>query len=435
MVSLLLLGCVTKPAGFDTVDSAREPVETGSVVDSGDSGELDDSGAGETVRLNAADADGVLLGTGGPRSGFGWHLSMHDGLVMPDTVLGGGVEEGWTGEVSFDSVRTGSPSAYPAWVGDWDGDGLADAIVTVEGDNADHSLQHRTAYVVEGPLDRFPDRYELSEADAAAEVVGMDIGNATLASAGFVTLADGSSRATVILPFTGADLQLVGLAPGSGEPEVLVDGLTLRGWWEQVSPGDLDGDGVGDVLLVGRDAGTVYRFGGLRVGETRSVVDADAAYAIDGATWGGQADFDGDGDEDLAVWSDDVGALWLLAGDAASGSATDVAFASFESSSEDGSEGNRSFASATVGGRAYMVAAKRAPDAVGHWLPLPVFYGPFSGGYSWDDPPMTISPLIDGDYSFGEGLAIGESGDIYVGDLQDGDGYEGVVYRFANPFP
>jgi hypothetical protein len=224
------------------------------------------------------------------------------------------------------------------------------------------------------------------------------------------------------------------MASGGGEPEVLVDGLDLRGWWEQVVPGDLDNDGVDDLLLVGRDAGTVYRFGDLHAGETRSVADADAAYLVDGAGWGGHADFDGDGDEDVAVWAQDEGSVLLLPGDAASGFAHDVAFASLRDA-ESTSVGFPVFAAATIGGTAYLVAAERSPQAVGHWLPLPVFRGPFSGSYSWAEAPITIAPLIDGDYAFGEGLAIGASGDIYVGGLLDGDVYEGVVYRFANPFP
>ncbi len=241
-----------------------------------------------------------------------------------------------TGEAENDSAGTAVAGA-----GDVDGDGLDDLLVGADGEDSAES-DAGAAYLVFGSqLGSAPDLQRL--AAASAKLLGTSPSEKTGAAVASAGDVDGDGLADLLIGAWSADGEASNcgaayfmLGPVSGELPLTAADATLLGEDTQddagqavASAGDVDGDGLPDLLIGAPDAGeddceggTAYLVLGLPSG-TVSLSEAEAV--MFGETDGDQAgcavagagDADGDGRDDVLVgasWAAGGGAAYLLLG-------------------------------------------------------------------------------------------------------------------------
>jgi hypothetical protein len=278
---------------------------------------------GPLVRADDTDGDGLpelLVGEGsmslgGERAGAVW--------IVPGTVSG--AVEVDAVATRIDGTEAEARAGYLLAAGDLDGDGLSDAVIGALG----------YAWILPGPL------VDGTLADATAKVGGLNLWEVAVGDTngdGALDLVlggeSGTSDFTVSREWPGGAYVLAG--PFAGERTIATADATIYGapdtWYAgelAAAPGDLDGDGRGEVALVGDtgfSSGAIFVFRG-GVSGTHTVLDADAVlYDPDGygvTSLLGPGDLDADGFADLVgVGSlsrsdtEQRGIAWLVRGGA-----------------------------------------------------------------------------------------------------------------------
>ncbi|MCP4916248.1 MAG: hypothetical protein GY913_04940, partial [Proteobacteria bacterium] len=219
-----------------------------------------------------------------------------------------------------------------AFAGDTNGDGLDDLLIGAIGHDGG-GPEAGAAYLVHGPV--FGEVL-LEDADAVltGESAFANAGTA-VASAGDV---DGDGLDDLLIGAPGQDRAYVVLSPVEGLMDLALsdaiidgDGTSARTGFSLAGVGDLDGDGLGDVLVgaPGGTAGSAVLFSGPTHGEFSLEDGALTLRGGSGAQTGfsvaGAGDTDGDGVPDLLLGAlrDDLGgrnagAAYLVAGSQAS---------------------------------------------------------------------------------------------------------------------
>ncbi|MFH1468648.1 MAG: MopE-related protein [Pseudomonadota bacterium] len=455
-------------AGGDDCDDTDPGVHPGLLdwtdgVDRDCDGEIDAS-------LASAHGAGALGPSAGARLGAaGVTAGDQDGDGVPDLLLGspghgiawlaaGGAESAAalpTGALArLDGDPTGQAGAAVAAV-DLDGDGVLDLAVgawLAGGPGAVHLLLGPTL----GDLD-------LNAADAT--IAGLQDGDAfgyALAGPsdsdgdGLGELLIGARDVSTVAPHAGAAWLLPGpaaLAGDLGAASAVFEGTAARDFAGATvaAPGDVDGDGLDDVLIGARgetSGGGAYLWLGPVAG-TQALDQADARWPglsrFDATSWGlaGAGDTDGDGYRDLLVGAcgsdndhSNAGVAWLIRGRGAAAwaSAPDLedAEASFEGESTDAQAGWALASPGDVDGDGrddVLVGAPGAQDDAGL---VALFLAPRDGVHL-----LSAADLhLRGDAGDRLGEALAPAGDqdgdrlpdLWLGAQEHGDAAQGAAW-------
>ena len=240
--------------------------------------------------------------------------------------------------------QAGSDSAGKAVSAGWDvdGDGYADVLIGAEGNDAGASSAG-AAYLVKGPISGTA---SLSTADA--RLIGEDASDYAGAAVALMMDTDGDGNGDIAV---GAKNHTVGTVkggavyvlpdPGSGDLDLsdatamIYGGAAYDYASVPAGAGDVDGDGIGDVLVgaegvddEGSAAGAAYLFLGALTGGLSTATDADASLNGEergdaaGVSVSGAGDTDGDGYDDLLIGAPkadygaarDAGAAYVVLG-------------------------------------------------------------------------------------------------------------------------
>ena len=323
------------------------------------------------------------------------------------------------GSYGIDEVATGAiwgeadgDALFGVWpVGDADGDGASDVVVSAKthdtvGNNA--GRVYVFGAMPSGDVSA-ADADAIYDAEAAGDQAGVITYGGDLTGGGSPDLLisatnndqNGSNSGAVYVieaPFAGGDLadqsSLVIYGPNEGDKAG--GGLS--------SAGDVDGDGIDDILVgvpyadIEDDEGAVAVFlGGAHTG-TVSSSDADFIYTGNEsngeAGWGlsRAGDQDGDGLDDILASARketvgenaSAGVVYMVLGSAASGSLSDVAHASFEGAAPDDKiSNNDGYGDLNGDGANDIVIGSNAADDPGDAAGATyLFYGPATGAWS-----------------------------------------------------
>ncbi|MFT5682660.1 MAG: hypothetical protein ACI8RZ_003584 [Myxococcota bacterium] len=265
------------------------------------------AGASAVVGTGASDSAGGAVAGAGDVDGDG----LEDVLVgawREDTAEDADCGAAWllygpvTGGSGDDADARLTGTSFGAWAGrsvggagDVDGDGYDDLLIGSPRQRIDGAVVG-TAALVYGPVSG---SLRLSQADAT--VVGLSEMGGTgwsVAGAGDVD-GDGMADLLIGAPREGGGRAILMFGPISGDLS-LSDGLMLAGesgalGWSVAGAGDIDGDGLADVIVGAPEADTATIFLGSQPGAAWSELVGEGAGAIvaaglDGAVMVGSAD-------------------------------------------------------------------------------------------------------------------------------------------------
>jgi hypothetical protein len=278
-------------------------------------GEVNGDGSGYAV-ASAGDVDGdglddILIGA--PYHYLGGGMVGKAYLMFGSTIASGGTFWLSGADANFLEV-TGWPDhtgKAVAGVGDVDGDGLDDVLISSP-DNLNSTVTYGTAYLFFGSTIASGGSFALTGADAAMEGAGgyQSFGD-PVASAGDV---DGDGLADVVMSGSSGYLMFgATLVAGGTFVPADADASFPGGSGQMTSAGDVDGDGLDDVLVgatyAANGRGRAYLVLGATIG-AGGVFDVELADAIfTGVETGDNAgsslatvgDINGDSLSDLAI--------------------------------------------------------------------------------------------------------------------------------------
>jgi hypothetical protein len=426
------------------ISAASEGDRAGQTVAIG--GDITGDGVGDMV-IGASRYNGTGLSLGG--------AFVIEGIVSGDVSLGSAPTV-LTGELDHD--RAGSAVAI---IDDMNGDGISELLIGAYGEDSGGALAG-SAYLVMGPISA-----SMSLADADAKLIGEvggDLAGYSLASAGDVN-DDGIGD--VIIGAYGNDLgdadagmAYVVYGPISGDTDLSYANRRLIGasagdeaGTSISGAGDLDGDGIGDVVVGAPNAtaggvyvGAVFVVTGVESGSdlegTLDLNEADARYVginggdSAGVSVSGAGDFNNDGYADFIVGAPgndlggaDSGSAYLIFG------GTDMVCAGigvcddFELDDADvtfSGERNDDFAGSSVFGGSdldddgladdVVVGASREDSGGSDAGAAYVMFGPASGKVDLSQSDGKIVGENDGDQL---GSSVSAGGDVTGDDVAD----------------
>lgn len=286
-------------------------------------------GATGAERFRASGSSGAWLGfDAGPAGDV-------TGDGVPDVIAGApGIGNGGPGEAFIWSGDASGVDPAPVWSGvgeaagdqyghniagggDFDGDGVADFVVT--------AAEHDTAGAGAGRV------YIYAGSDHAliATIDGFAAGDRFGSGVCFVEDVTGDGRDEVVVGAQNAGPTSGGLAyvfTWDGSSAALLHTLTPRadavhfGQWFMNSAGDVDGDGAADIYISDYNANAAYVFSGA-TGDTIGVYGGTTTFSGGFGIGRMIPDVDGDGRADLllAAWVNSSGApfagkAWVLSG-------------------------------------------------------------------------------------------------------------------------
>jgi hypothetical protein len=354
-------------------------------------------------------------------------------FVVPGPVAGIGL----LGDIAFPLTGAGSGDMAGTVVlapGDQDGDGIADVLIGAPGAGLE---DEGAIYMVPGPI-----LGNLSLGESPGRVVGgaVDLGIGSSVVALGDQDGDGLGEILIGVPGDGeAGSAWVISGPLSGEHS-LSEGHMISGinpddgtGTAVAAPGDLDGDGVDDLVIgaPGTDtttpagesfvnAGAVYVLLGpvLRdydLSEATAIFRGIAEGDLAGSSLAGLGDVDGDGSPDIAVGAPgadgEAGKIFLISGPGTTSSPLALATAQIL-----GSEGTAQLGAcvaaggdADADGRAdVLIGAPRAGGSAGLAV---LFYGPISGTLEDTDADLSVTGEAIG-HRLGTSLAGGADLDM-----------------------
>ncbi len=434
-----LLGCGGDGPGTDTGAGVEPDLAS---ADARILGQAGGDHAGRSVAVGDLDGDGigdVLVGAGGRDAGG-------DGAGAVSVVLGpppGGTSSLSTAEATLVGEAAGDHAGWAAALADVDGDGAGDVLVGAPWE-ASGGPGAGAVYLVLGPLGGTRDLQDAQgkltggAAEAAigwslaiGDVDGNRVEDVLVGAPGDGTGGVGSGAVRVVLGRAGgapdlssADAALVGEDPGDA-----------AGW--SLAVGDVDGDGIEDVLAGARLAEAGGTFAGAAyvvLGPVTGTTDLSAADAVfvgeaagDQAGWSlAVGDVDGDGLEDALVgapWEETggagAGAVYVVGGPVRGTVDLSAADAKLVGTAVYGGAGSSLAAGDLDGDGCGDVLAGAAPESAQLREAGAVYLvlGPIAGSRDLADADARYAGEAGGD-------AAGSS--VAVGDV-DGDGLEDVL--------